>query len=151
MIQSGNDHVNNKKHPQAAFGIALPVFAGKEVGEHEEQRHRESKANQMNWVILQRRREKNISQEHCDAYANRAHIVETMTVETIEEKQRHHYETCDVAKVKHQFGSCLAESEMTDPIEHDGHRQYRGNCRNPYVYQLRFLFKSCFHDILLFE
>ena len=44
IVQSGNDHVNDKKQPQIALGVTLPVFAGIEESEHEQQYHRERKA-----------------------------------------------------------------------------------------------------------
>ena len=51
VIEGGDDHVDDADGPQVALGVALPVLAGVEEGEHAEQQHRQREAGQMQGVV----------------------------------------------------------------------------------------------------
>ena len=92
-----------------ALGVCLPVFAGIEVCEHKKEQHRKREAYQADRVVFKRRRKKDVAQQHGNADAYRAPVIETLAVKTSEEVHHYHHDTRDIEQVEHQFGPCLAE------------------------------------------
>ena len=104
VVQGSNDHVDDADGPQVALGIALPVFACIEEGEHAQQQYRQREARKMQGIIGQWRRKQDVAQQHRDAHRHRTSVVEPMSIEPIEEVHANHYQTGDVEQVEHQFG-----------------------------------------------
>lgn len=145
VIKRGNDHINDENHPQIAPGITLPVLAGIEVREHEEQQHRAGEARQMDGKAGKWRRKKNVAQQHSDAYAHRAPVVEPLGVKAVDKEHPHHHQASDVEDIKHKFRPRFLYSEMDDSIEHNAHGEQCHRTSKCDVDNFRFLFESGFH------
>jgi hypothetical protein len=66
VIQQGNEHVHHKDGPQVSLGIALPVLAGIELSEQDEQHHSKDQAGLLDGIIGRMRRENDIPQQNRD-------------------------------------------------------------------------------------
>ena len=68
VIEHGDEYIDNTDGPQIALGVALPVLAGIEEGEHAEQKHRESETRQVEGIVGQWRQEEDVAQQHRNAH-----------------------------------------------------------------------------------
>jgi len=147
IIKCGNEDVYNADDPQVALGVALPVLAGIEEGEHAEQQHRERETRQVKRIESQGRREEDVAQQHRHTHRYGAPVVELLGGDAVvEEIHPDHHQTGDVEQVENQFGPCLGQPEMKHAIEHHDHRQYSRHGSDDDVENLGILFESCLHN-----
>ena len=152
IVERGNEHVDDADGPEIALGVALPVLARIEEGEHTEQQHRQGETCQVEGVVGQRRCEENVAQQHRCAHRDRTPVVELLGGDTgrVEEVHPYHHQTGDIEHIEHQFGPCLAQSEIKYAIEHHTHRQHSCHGGNHDVENLCVFLESCLHKLLVF-